>query len=274
VTPSSPLVSAEWLEEHLDDPNVIPVNVHEQLAGQELACIPGSAMWHWRHDLTCSPQRDIANPAELLDALGITSGHTLVLYSTSNQTYATWAYWILHMHGHTNMAVLDGSYQHWQLNGHPSVRVVAPASNATRAALHKAHRHPARTMLGDLRRPRRPIQLIDVRNFHEYDGTITSSVSGQPALNAGHIPGATHHPWRSTLQPDGRFHDTTTLSTHYSGLKPNHPSVVYCRIGLAASHTWFVLSQLLDWPHVSVYDGSWCEYGSLIAAPLNVGSTP
>ena len=48
--------------------------------------------------------------------------------------------------------------------------------------------------------------------------------------------------------------------------------IAYCRIGERSSHTWFVLSELLGHENVKNYDGSWCEYGSLVGAPIELGS--
>lgn len=47
--------------------------------------------------------------------------------------------------------------------------------------------------------------------------------------------------------------------------------IAYCRIGERSSHTWFVLSEILGYPNVRNYDGSWTEYGSLVGVPIEVG---
>jgi thiosulfate/3-mercaptopyruvate sulfurtransferase len=45
--------------------------------------------------------------------------------------------------------------------------------------------------------------------------------------------------------------------------------VTYCRIGERSSHTWFVLKELLGYPSVRNYDGSWTEYGSIVGLPID-----
>ncbi len=52
------------------------------------------------------------------------------------------------------------------------------------------------------------------------------------------------------------------------GITPDQPVVAYCRIGERSAHTWFVLTQLLGYPDVRNYDGSWTEWGSLVRAPI------
>ena len=47
--------------------------------------------------------------------------------------------------------------------------------------------------------------------------------------------------------------------------------IAYCRIGERSSHTWFALTELLGYPDVRNYDGSWTEYGSLVGVPVKLG---
>jgi thiosulfate/3-mercaptopyruvate sulfurtransferase len=52
------------------------------------------------------------------------------------------------------------------------------------------------------------------------------------------------------------------------GLKQSDDVVTYCRIGERSSHTWFVLTYLLGYPHVRNYDGSWTEWGNSVGVPV------
>ena len=44
--------------------------------------------------------------------------------------------------------------------------------------------------------------------------------------------------------------------------------VAYCRIGERSAHTWFVLHELLGRDNVRNYDGSWTEWGNMVAVPV------
>jgi len=73
------------------------------------------------------------------------------------------------------------------------------------------------------------------------------------------------------VAPNGTFKNADDLKALYegrAGLKPQDDVVVYCRIGERSSHTWFVLTYLLGYPHVRNYDGSWTEWGNLVGAPI------
>ena len=91
-------------------------------------------------------------------------------------------------------------------------------------------------------------------------------------MRGGHIPGASSVPWARAVNPDtGEFKNAEELKAIYEGeigLAANDDIVVYCRIGERSSHTWFVLTQLLGYPTVRNYDGSWTEWGNSVRVPI------
>ena len=50
--------------------------------------------------------------------------------------------------------------------------------------------------------------------------------------------------------------------------------IAYCRIAERSSHSWFVLRELLGYPKVRNYDGSWTEWGNAVRLPIAVGEEP
>ena len=78
------------------------------------------------------------------------------------------------------------------------------------------------------------------------------------SYDAGHLPGATGINWMTQLYADREITEDKEI-------------VAYCRIGERSSHTWFVLSEMLGYPNVRNYDGSWTEYGSLVGVPIETG---
>ena len=52
------------------------------------------------------------------------------------------------------------------------------------------------------------------------------------------------------------------------GVTPDKDVIAYCRIGERSSHTWFVLTNLLGYPQVRNYDGSWTEWGNSVGVPI------
>jgi thiosulfate/3-mercaptopyruvate sulfurtransferase len=90
----------------------------------------------------------------------------------------------------------------------------------------------------------------------------------------GHVPGAANIPWSQTANEDGTFKSEDELQDLYGekGITGDGTVIAYCRIGERSSHTWLVLSELLGFPSVKNYDGSWTEYGSLVGVPVEVGA--
>ena len=113
---------------------------------------------------------------------------------------------------------------------------------------------------------------MDVRSPGEYSGELLApaNLPQEGAQRGGHIPGAANIPWSQAVREDGTFKSADELRALYGakGVTPDKEVIAYCRIGERSSHTWFVLNYLLGYPNVRNYDGSWTEWGSLIAAPI------
>ena len=93
-------------------------------------------------------------------------------------------------------------------------------------------------------------------------------------LRGGHIPGAASIPWAQAVAADGTFKTANELRGLYEGkgITADGDIVVYCRIGERSSHTWFVLTELLGYPQVRNYDGSWTEWGNILRVPVEKGA--
>ena len=118
--------------------------------------------------------------------------------------------------------------------------------------------------------------MVDVRSPEEYTGERLHmpDYPQEGALRGGHIPGAKSVPWARAAAEDGTFRPRPELEAIYRdevGLRPDDDVVAYCRIGERSSHTWFVLTHLLGYPHVRNYDGSWTEWGNAVRVPVAQG---
>ena len=115
--------------------------------------------------------------------------------------------------------------------------------------------------------------LVDVRSPGEYTGELLHmpDYPQEGAMRGGHIPGAKSVPWARAANDDGTFKSREDLEAIYlteQGLSPTDPTIAYCRIGERSSHTWFVLTNLLGYPNVRNYDGSWTEWGNSVGVPI------
>jgi thiosulfate/3-mercaptopyruvate sulfurtransferase len=118
-------------------------------------------------------------------------------------------------------------------------------------------------------------RLVDVRSPEEYRGELLAPphLSQERSQVPGHIPGAANIPWARAAQEVGSFRPLQELENLYQsqGITPDREVIAYCRIGERSSYTWFVLTELLGYPDVRNYGGSWTEYGSLVGVPVELG---
>ena len=117
--------------------------------------------------------------------------------------------------------------------------------------------------------------LVDVRSPAEFSGEVLAPPGlSETAQRAGHIPGASSIPWGQAVREDGSFKSPEELAALYrgKGITPDKDIITYCRIGERSSHSWFVLHEILGYPSVRNYDGSWTEWGSMVAVPIERGS--
>ncbi len=115
---------------------------------------------------------------------------------------------------------------------------------------------------------------MDVRSPDEYTGKKLHmpEYPQEGARRGGHIPSAKDLPWARAVNPEtGEFKSAGELREIYEGeqgLKPADDVIAYCRIGERSSHTWFVLTNLLGYPKVRNYHGSWTEWDNQVKAPI------
>ncbi|HEX2896082.1 MAG TPA: rhodanese-like domain-containing protein, partial [Marmoricola sp.] len=113
------LVSADWVEEHLDDPKVVLVEVDEDTTSYDKGHIRGAIKLDWTTDLQDQVRRDFVNKAQfeaLLSDRGVGNDHTVVLYGGNNNWFAAYAYWYFKLYGHQDVKLLDGGRKKWELD--------------------------------------------------------------------------------------------------------------------------------------------------------------
>src|SRR5258708_11688469 len=116
------LVTAQWAELNLDNPNVVFVEVDEDTTAYHGGHIEGAVKLDWRTDLQDPVRRDFLDQdhfSELLSERGISNDDTVILYGGNNNWFAAYAYWYFKLYGHDNVKLLDGGRKKWELDGRP-----------------------------------------------------------------------------------------------------------------------------------------------------------
>ncbi|MGH7697809.1 MAG: sulfurtransferase [Candidatus Dormibacteria bacterium] len=272
------LVSTEWLAEHLQDSGLRILDVDEDTEAYGRGHIPGALGVHWRDDLQARVQRDFVGPEEfarLLDRLGITPETRVIVYGGNKNWFAAYAYWYFKYYGHDRVQLLNGGRKRWESEGRPLVsdqaRVTPTSGYPVRSGNDRIRAYRDQVALEVVGKPGKG--LVDVRSPEEFRGErlAPDHLPGEGAQRGGHIPGARNIPWSKAVDAEAEtFLSADQLSALYQGegITPDKEIVAYCRIGERSAHTWFVLRELLGYPEVRNYDGSWTEWGSLVRAPI------
>jgi thiosulfate/3-mercaptopyruvate sulfurtransferase len=272
------LVEADWLEEHLDDPNVRVIEVDEDTTAYEKGHIRGAVAWNWSSDLHTDVGRDYVDRdgfSRLLSDAGVGPGTTVVLYGGNNNWFAAYAYWLLELRGFQDVRLLNGGRKKWELESR-ELTLDVPSYPPTGITLGAPERPEIRALREEvLAEVGGDAAFVDVRSPEEYRGEklAPDHLPQEQSQVPGHIEGAVNVPWLKAANDDGTFKSAAELRALYEaeGITPDRPIIAYCRIGERSSHTWFALQELLGYPNARNYDGSWTEYGSLVGVPVEVG---
>jgi len=271
------LVSTGWVAAHLNDPAVRIVESNEDPLLYPAGHIPGAVEVDWAADLNDPIRRDYLDRKgfeALASRIAITPETTVVFYGDKSNWWATYAFWVFQLFGHTRARIMDGGRLKWEREGRPLTREKPFYPPTTYRAPERDDSRFRAFRDQVLEHVRAGGQLVDVRSPAEFTGERLH-MEGYPnegALRGGHIPGARNIPWGRAADPeDGTFKPADALRAIYlqeQGLDPSRPTIAYCRIGERSSHTWFVLRYLLGFNDVRNYDGSWTEWGNLVGVPI------
>ena len=271
------LVETQWVQDHLDDDSIRIVEVDENPALYAEAHIPGAIGFDWQKDLQDQVKRDFLGPkefGELFGGRGVSNDHTIVLYGDRNNWFAAYTYWYLMYYGHDKVKLMNGPREKWIEEGRPTTTEVPSHGSATFKASGpdesiRAKREEVQELLDS------ETKLVDVRSPQEYSGELIAMAGYEQegAQRGGHIPGAANVPWAQAVREDGSFKPADELAQLYKGkgVADGNDVIAYCRIGERSAHTWFVLHELLGIDNVKNYDGSWTEWGNMVAVPIEKG---
>ncbi|MCA9846572.1 MAG: sulfurtransferase [Dehalococcoidia bacterium] len=267
------LVTADWVQEHLNDGSIRLVEVDVDTEAYREGHIEGAVAWNWTTQLQDGVTRDILTKADfeqLMANSGITPDTHVVLYGDNNNWFAAYALWLMELYGHQNVSLMNGGRVKWLSDNRPTTTAEASPAQTSYTAKDpdpsiRAKRDDVLNAIGSA------VNLVDVRSPAEFTGEVIAPPGmTETAQRGGHVPGAKNIPWARAVNEDGTFKSVDELKSLYegAGVQPNGDTIAYCRIGERSSHTWFVLKHILGYDNVKNYDGSWTEYGSMVGVPI------
>ena len=269
---TSPLVSVQWLAENLNAENLVLLDASMKpvtpVGGAEVeidaSCVPGALRFDFDNDIrdknTTLPHMMPAADffTDEMQKLGIDQDSAIVVYDYVGVYSSPRAWWMFRAMGHSNVAVLDGGLPAWKQAGHPC-GVRAQSSAAKRGNFISRPQDgmfvDAGFVLAALNDPR--FAVVDARSEGRFKGVEPEPRAG---LRGGHMPNALNLPFANTVQ-NGFMLPPTTLETMFSELVNKDQKMIFsCGSGVTACVT-ALAAELAGYSNITVYDGSWSEWG-------------
>ena len=271
-------VGADWLAEHIDDPEIQIIDARMASPGQEdrnvaqeylNGHIPGAVFFDIEalSDHTSPLPHMLPRPetfAVAMRELGVNQDKHLIVYDEGNLFSAPRAWWMLRTFGVEKVSILGGGLAGWQrdvlLLEEGAVELPEGEFNATfnpeavvkvTDVLLASHENTA--------------QIIDARPAARFNAEVDEP---RPGLRRGHIPGALNVPWTELVR-ESELKTTDELDAIFfgRGVSYDKPIIVSCGSGVTAAVVLLALATL-DVPNVKLYDGAWSEWGARADLPV------
>jgi thiosulfate/3-mercaptopyruvate sulfurtransferase len=263
-----PIVSTDWLSQKLADSQVIVLDIRnaEQYKKGHIPNAINVPLNLWavpKDGLSLELPSDDALQA-LVGKCGMDAASHVIVVNRIDTDFsradAARVAWTLHIAGLDNVAILDGGYNRWIKEKRDTSTDTVNAQSKTYS--HKISRASFASKAYVLSKLHKAT-IVDSRTPEDYFG-----VASQP----GHIRNAVNLPTPWIFESDGTYRKGEDLGTMASGVLGANKSkevIVYCGVGGYASSWWFVLTQVLGYRNVKIYDGSMEEWSKDPAAPVS-----
>ena len=279
---SSPLVSARWLLDHIDDPDVRVLDARWYLGGKSgpaeyaVGHLPGAAFVDLDRDLSAPkgkgpgrhPLPSASAFAHVLARLGVTPTTKVIAYDDAGGSIAARVWWLFRHFGLASAAVLDGGIAAWTSAGGALTKDVPTIVPAPSMRLVARTGDVVDKSAVDRLRSQADAAVVDARATERFEGK-SEPVDARP----GHIPGARSAPWAGNLSaPGGAFAQRDALADRYekAGITGAKTIVCYCGSGVTACHDLIALA-LVGRDDALLYEGSWSDWAADSTLPAALG---
>ncbi|HAP6249038.1 3-mercaptopyruvate sulfurtransferase [Escherichia coli] len=271
-------VGADWLAEHIDDPEIQIIDARMASPGQEdrnvaqeylNGHIPGAVFFDIEalSDHTSPLPHMLPRPetfAVAMRELGVNQDKHLIVYDEGNLFSAPRAWWMLRTFGVEKVSILGGGLAGWQRD---DLLLEEGAVELPEGEFNATFNPEAVVKVTDvlLASHENTAQIIDARPAARFNAEVDEP---RPGLRRGHIPGAFNVPWTELVR-EGELKTTDELDAIFfsRGVSYDKPIIVSCGSGVTAAVVLLALATL-DVPNVKLYDGAWSEWGARADLPV------
>lgn len=273
------LVTTQWLADQIgaSDLRIVDASWHldgrDPRAEYEAGHLPGAVFMDLAEIADTATSLPMMLPsaekfASRMQSLGLGDGSRIVIYDDSNLHTSARAWWMLHVFGAHNVAVLDGGLRKWREEGRDMVSGKETVRHRHFTVWQdKAQVRTLDQMLANL--SSHAEQVVDARPAERFQGI---GAEPRPGVEPGHIPGSRNVPASSLFGPDNCYKSLDDIRALFvaAGIDPDKPVVTTCGSGVTAAVLAFALHRLGN-SHVALYDGSWAEWGGNPDTPKALG---
>ena len=266
-----PIVSVDWLKEHLTDPDLILLdaspesNISNLASAHQEVMIPGSRHFDLKGKFS-DPDSPFPNtlPSEAQfeyesRKLGINKTSRIIVYDNLGIYTSPRVWWMFRAMGHHEVAVLDGGLPEWILEGHSTVsrQFTDCDPGDFEARLDGSNVKSYEDMVSNI--AEKNYLVVDARSKGRFNGTEKEPRKG---LKSGHMANSVNIPFEWVLE-GGKFKSPGELKDLFDGKIDKERELTFsCGSGLTACIV-LLACELVHDRRKSVYDGSWTEWAEL-----------
>jgi len=257
------LVSSAQLEEMIADNSVKVIDARVDTR-YNLSHVPGavnipvSVLDGERVNGVLTMTPDPEKFAAVMNSHGISNDDFVVIYDEAGGSHSARVAWMLMHFGHTGVALLNGGWDAWEGATEDTAPQITPATFAANDDVKLIA--SIDDVKGVLDNPE--FVILDTRPPDEYAGETIASGAGR----GGHIPGTVYIEWIDNMDPNRIFFlkNAEELKEMYEaeGVIPDKTIIAYCHGAYRSSFSAYVLKELLGYPNVLQYEGSWLEWSN------------
>ncbi|MEO8934063.1 MAG: sulfurtransferase [Xanthomarina sp.] len=266
-----PIVSAAWLQEHLKHPKLVVLNATiPKVTGNDSnlnTCqIPLTRFFDLKNKFsevsapfptTFPSEKQFTGEAQ---NLGINKNTAIVIYDEKGIYSSPRAWWLFKAFGFNNVAVLDGGFPAWQKAGY---NTEAKQDNQfEKGDFIGILQSDKMKFFEDVKRESQDKNylIVDARSESRFKSLVAEPRDG---LRRGNIPNSVNLPFENLINEEGFFKSKTDIKQLFHSLCEGNKNITFsCGSGITAC-VLALGAELVGYKNLSVYDGSWTEWGSL-----------